>query len=118
MKILALIVGFIAYSLIFWWVGVWIRRNVRMRSELNRIRAKLTPGNKLTESWYQHYRKAGLVIIGLGTLSILFPLLAAAWSYQAEFRTEGIVMFTLCATFPTWLGWMGVIPIPGLDISE
>lgn len=118
MKILAAIAAFIAYSFVFWWVGVWIRRNLRMRSELNKIKAKLSAGNQLSEAWYQHYRKAGLALVGLCTLSVLFPLLAAAWSYRAEYRAEGVLMFTLSAVFPTLLGWLGVIPIPGLDIEQ
>jgi hypothetical protein len=117
MQTIAIILALLAYSLLAWWVGRRVRRNLLIRRELNKVRASLKPGMQLSQEWYRHHRTAGLSVFGLGVLGLLLPLVAAALTLLADLRIEVVLVASCLTAFPIWLGWEGIIPLPGLDIE-
>jgi hypothetical protein len=114
---IALLPIILLYALAGWWIGrVW-RRNWAIRTELAKVRRELKPGFQLAPSWYAARQKSMWLIVIFGLAGILIPLAVAVWTYSADFRSFHIFMAALTTVAPIWLGWMGVVPIPGIDIE-
>lgn len=110
---------FLVYGFILWKTGRDFKRQMFISKELIRVKENLESGKVLDEKkWQKMKRKSKtrrviyliIWILIFSTSLVLFIIFDMRWYYS--FLFSGILVF------PAYLGYEGVIPIPGISINN
>jgi hypothetical protein len=110
------IVGLI-YCVIIWNLGRDLKKQFLLGSELKNVKKKLLPGLVLGQSWYSLKRKSDTKIILYISICILLMACAGYFSWQDDFRIQYHLLHIVMPVVPAYLGYEGIIPIPGFSIN-
>lgn len=114
---LLIVVGLI-YSFIIWHLGRDLKKQFLIGAELEKIRKGLKPGLVLTPNWHSMKRKSENKKIIYISICILLMACAGYFSWQADNRMYYILLYTIMPVVPAYLGYEGIIPIPGVSIND
>lgn len=121
MKILVIVVLVVVgliYCYIIWHLGRDLKKQFLIGVELEKIRKDLKPGLVLTQNWHSMKRKSENKKIIYLSICILLMACAGYFSWQADVRIQYILLHTIMPIAPAYLGYEGIIPIPGISIND
>ncbi len=105
------------YGTPLWMMGRDFKRQIMIGEELMKQKQNLKPGFVLNEKWYSLKKKSKSRRVIYIFIMALIGSIICYLGLHYDIRIYHIALLEFLAIFPAWLGYEGIIPLPGIDIN-